>query len=250
METQRQLVFIHGAGAGGWEWKHWRPSFAGGGWSALVPELEPCSGGIAATRLEDYVEQLIALMPNASRTPLVAVGASMGGLLALKLSERIRPAALVLVNSVPPAGTPGWPVRAIDFPAVIPWAANSALASTWASTLASTWERTRACVPDADEETVREAHAGWRDESGAVMRALYAGVPVRAPAVPTLVIIGQEDAEVPPEVGLALAKALAADVMSFAGVSHVGALLGARAGLIAGLARGWLDAVLSRDGLP
>jgi pimeloyl-ACP methyl ester carboxylesterase len=183
------------------------------------------------TRFEDYLDQVIRLLPDDPGTRPALVGASMGGPLALKVAERTPVSALVLVNSIPPAGTPGWPIRDAEFPPVIPWSA-------------SPLESTRASLSDADEGTIRWAHVRWHDESGAVMCALYEGIPAACPIVPILVIVGEDDDEVPADVGLALGKRLAADTMVFSGVSHVGALLGRRAGLIARLACGWLEGVL------
>jgi pimeloyl-ACP methyl ester carboxylesterase len=231
-----QVILIHGAGGGGWEWDHWRPVLEGRGFRALAPDLMPGPQGIAATQLRDYARQVVALAEQSSRSgPVVLAGASMGGLLALMVASQmaarqIAAEALILVNSVPPARTAGWPPSPAGFPSVLAWSTQSTL------------EGTRASMPDADEDTVRWAHARWRDESGAVMRELYRGVEVLPPDTPTLVVIGQEDTEVPPGIGIEAARQLAADVMIFSGVSHVGALLGARAPLIARLACDWLQA--------
>lgn len=225
------VVFIHGAGGGGWEWRTWQAEFESHGWETHAPDLLPAQGGLVATTVDDYVDQIATLL-GALPGRAVLVGASMGGLLALKVAERTLPAALILVNSVPPANTPGWPPTSVDVPDVIRWSTESTLAGT------------RASMPEADEETVRWAHRRWRDESGAVVRAMRAGIPVTPPPAPCLVMIGDEDEDIPPAVGLALAEWLRADVMRFAGVSHVGALLGARAPLLAALARAWLEASL------
>ncbi|HBY98050.1 MAG TPA: hypothetical protein DEP84_29590, partial [Chloroflexi bacterium] len=154
MHEYPPIVFIHGAGGGRWEWRTWRAEFDAHAWQTLAPDLHPALAGLAATTIEDYVEQIVALLPARPSTPPVLAGASMGGALALTVAERVRPAALVLVNSVPLSGTPGWPVRRGDFPAVIPWSTTSTL------------DGTRASMPEADEETLRWATARWRDESG------------------------------------------------------------------------------------
>lgn len=86
---------------------------------------------------------------------------------------------------------------------------------------------------------VRWAHGRWRDESAAVMRTAYAGVPASPPQVPVLVTTGALDHTVPPPVQHAMARALRADYLCFAGVSHVGALLGRRAPLVAEMAASW-----------
>jgi pimeloyl-ACP methyl ester carboxylesterase len=221
------VLFIHGAGGGGWEWRTWREVFDAYGWETYAPDLKPAEGGLAATTLNDYVRQVEAF--TMARETLILVGASMGGLLALKAANTASPAALVLLNSIPPAGTPGWPPRDVHFPDVIPWASQTTL------------EDTRETLADADDDTVRWAQNRWRDESGAVMRALYAGVPVDPPSIPMLVINGGADTQVPPETGAAMAERWDGDLLCAAGVTHVGALLGRRAALIAELTCTWLE---------
>lgn len=80
-----QVICIHGAGGGGWEWIHWRPVLEAHGFRALAPDLMPSPQGIAATQLRHYAEQVVALAEQALRSGSVALaGASMGGLLALQ----------------------------------------------------------------------------------------------------------------------------------------------------------------------
>lgn len=224
------MIFIHGAGGGGWEWRIWRAVFESRGWPALAPDLRPAAAGLVATTVEDYANQ-IEDCATALPSPPVLIGASMGGLLVLKAAERVTAEALVLVNCIPPAGVPGWPAVARTFPDVITWSKT---------TLAAT----RKSLPDADEETVRWVHGKWRDESGQVLRALQAGVAIAPPRLPILVIAGMQDRDVPPDMSLKLAQSLAADLMCFDGVSHVGALLGRRASTMAGIVCDWLDAIL------
>lgn len=224
------VIFIHGAGGGGWEWRIWRAVFESRGWHALTPDLQPAATGLAATTVEDYASQVEACAA-ALPSPPVLVGASMGGLLILKAVERVAAAALVLVNGIPPAGVRGWPAVARTFPDVVPWS-NLSLAAT------------RNSLPDADEETVRWVHGKWRDESGQVMRTLQAGAAVTPPRLPTLAIAGMQDRDVPPDVSLKLAQTVSADLMCFDGVSHMGALLGRRASTIADIACDWLDTIL------
>lgn len=229
-ESRPAVLFVHGSGGGGWEWHVWRAVFEARGWAVFAPDLQPASAGLPETALGDYIAQVESHAVGMAVAP-VLIGASMGGLLALKVAERVPVAALVLVNSIPPLGVPGWPDLARIFPALIPWS-KSAL------------EATRESLPDADEETIRWTHARWRDESGRVMRALYEGVPAAPRRCPALVIAGREDREVRPEVGMELARRLGADFACFDGVSHLGALLGRRAPAIAGLACHWLAAAL------
>jgi hypothetical protein len=226
MPPTRIALMVHGSGGGPWEWALWRPVFEAAGWATRALELEPDPGGVAATTLADYGRQAAAAVAGAGPGTVV-VGASLGGLLALGLGPSAEVAALVLVNAVPPAGTPGWPRHRVRFPDVVGWGAR---------TVAETLGR----LPDAEPEALAVAPERWRDESGAVLRALWRGVPVARPAAPTLVLTGDLDDEVPAGVALAMARRLGADAFRLHGVSHLGALLGRRAPAAARLALAWL----------
>jgi pimeloyl-ACP methyl ester carboxylesterase len=218
-------VLIHGAGGGGWEYDLWRPVFAAAGYKVVAKDLMPAAhGGLPQTRLDDYVAQVTGWAPKGER--LVLVGASMGGVLALKAAERLAPAAVVLVNSVPPAGV-GPPREAKPHPTVVRWA-NGPLAET------------RVAMPDSDEKTIRWAWKRWRDESGPVMDALSAGVVVRKPRCPVLVVLGEKDTDIPYTTGLALADWTGGDVQLYRGMSHVGPLMSRRAREVARAVTGWL----------
>ena len=61
------------------------------------------------------------------------------------------------------------------------------------------------------------------------MNTLTKKVPAQKPACPTLVVIGSKDADIRPSTSLALAEWASADVLLYAGMSHVGPLLSRRA---------------------
>lgn len=210
-------IFVHGAGGGGWEYVKWRPHFTAAGYRVIANDLLPVAAGIAATRFDDYVAQVQSWIPAAE--PVILIGASMGGILALKVAESVQPAALVLVNSVPPAGV-GTPPSCKTYPPVIPWAEG-------------TRQETRESLFDSDETTVDWAWPRWRNESGAVLREIAAGMAVDPPACPTLVVLSERDTDVPYQTGLALAQWAGADVLIYHGMSHVGPLLSTRAGEVA-----------------
>ncbi len=92
-------MMIHGAGGGAWEWNVWRGVFEAEGFACEVLDLAAAEGGIGATRFENYSGQV----GRVAREGDVLVGASLGGLLALACAAAVRPAALVLVNAMPPA---------------------------------------------------------------------------------------------------------------------------------------------------
>jgi len=212
-------IMIHGAGGGGWEYDLWRPVFEKAGWEVVAKDLVPAKGGLKSTRLDDYLHQVEATCPK--DRPFVLIGASMGGPIALKVAEKTHPSAVVLVNAVPSSGT-----GAKKYPDVIRWA-NVPLKDTLDS------------MPDSDEATIRKAWKLWRDESGAVLRSISAGVHARKPACPVLVIIGTKDTDVPPATGRAVAKSYGADLIEYAGMSHVGPLLSTRAAEVAGTVATW-----------
>jgi pimeloyl-ACP methyl ester carboxylesterase len=227
------LVLVHGAGGGGWEWDPWKPVCEKAGWRFVAPDLIPVKdGGLAKTTFDDYLAQVRKWATDAREKPVVLIGASMGGALALKAAESVSPAALVLVNSVPPAGV-GSKRPADPYPEIMRWA-NGPL------------QETRDAMPDSDEKMIQKAWKRWRDESGTVMNALRAGVAVRKPSCPTLVLISEKDTDVSPETSLALTRWAGADMQWYQGMSHVGPLMSTRAEEVAAMTLNWLENRLSR----
>jgi pimeloyl-ACP methyl ester carboxylesterase len=217
---------IHGAGGGGWEYDLWRPVFERSGRTVVAPDLMPAAEGLAATTFADYVRQIERVDPG-KHDRLILFGASLGGILALEVAERLRPNAVVLINSVPPAGVEAAWGRTTH-PPIIRWAAGPLQA-------------TRDALPDGDEAIILWAHARWRDESGAVLNEVASGIHVQKPLCPTLVILGEQDDDVPVATGLAIARWIGADVHLYAATGHVGPLLGRRAVDIARITLQWLD---------
>ncbi len=204
---------VHGAGGGGWEYDKWRPVFKSAGFNVIARDLVPAPGGLSHTTFDDYLQQVITWSTRPE--PVILVGASMGGMLAIKAAQRIKSVGVVLVNSVAPLGV-GKPRVQTKQPPVVRWA-NGPLKDT------------RDSMPDSDEKTIQWAWKRWRDESGQVMTALQKGVPAAKPGCPALVVLGDKDTDVPPATGVALAGWSNADLLRFAGMSHVGPLLGTRA---------------------
>ncbi len=228
MRGARTALLVHGAGGGGWEWGVWRGVLQAAGFHTEAPDLMPAPQGLSATRLEDYQAQLRAVLARRPR-PRVLVGASLGGLLALGAAESAD--ALVLVNPLPPAPWhAGLPMH--DWPDVVPWRRDARLSGT------------HRALPGADEATALFAFRHWRDESGAVLRAAYQGVPLAAPPCRTLFVVSRKDEDVPPAVALAMATAWQADVLQTLSDSHVGPLLGREAAGIAAQAVEWLNRML------
>ena len=205
----KAALLVHGAGGGGWEYDLWRDAFERRGWRVVARDLEPGASGLAATSADDYVAQLAQWLPPAERSSeLVIVGASMGGALALR-------AAATLRRSKPAV------------PDVLRWAGSSL-------------ERTARAMPDATPEVQRWACAQWRDESGAVMRALRGGYEASKPDCRCLFVISAEDTDVPPAEQRAWAAAWGAAALELPGASHVGPLFGRAAPEVARRVVGWL----------
>lgn len=217
------IIFIHGAGGGAWEYDRWQPLFAAAGYRVIAHDLVPTAGGLAATTFADYFLQVKSWVPPGDR--VILVGTSLGGILALKAAETLSPAALVLINSVPPAGV-GAARTGKSYPPIIEWA-NGSL------------EATRESLFDSDEATIHWAWPRWRDESGAVLTETAAGIPVQSPLCPTLVVLGKQDTDIPYQTGLALADWARADVLLYHGMSHVGPLLSRRAAEVACTVMAW-----------
>lgn len=216
------VLMIHGAGGGAWEWNVWRRVCAAGGHEVLTPTLEPASGGLEATTLDDYLAQLRAQWPG--RPPLL-IGASLGGLLALALAAERECAALVLINPVPPRPEVAQLPRVPPPPARIEWGRDAHLSGT------------RRSLPDADDAACAYAVRRWRDESGQVLAQARAGLDLASPRCPTLLLGSVSDDDVPVELTAALAARLTGSFWRLSG-SHVGPLLGRQA---ASVARGCLD---------
>lgn len=216
-------ICIHGAGGGGWEYAQWEPIFSTAGYSVIANDLRPIAAGLAATQVDDYVAQITDWLPTNEQ--IILIGASMGGVLALKVAEAIPPAALVLVNSVPPAGVGASRARK-QYPPIIRWADGPL-------------EETRTALFDSDEATIQWAWPRWRDESGAVLQEIAAGIPVQPPPCPTLVVLSEQDTDIPYQTGLTLATWAGADVLLYHGMSHVGPLLSRRAQEVAQMVVAW-----------
>ncbi len=226
MDLVRHAVFVHGAGGGGWEWDIWRRVFVASGWHTTTPDLQPVAAGLAATRLDDYAAQVVSWLHGVDAP--VLIGASLGGLLALMAAARVAPAALVLINPLPPVGIEPRPARA-DYPKIVPWGSRRSLASTLRA------------LPDVDAAACLFAFRHWRDESGAVIRDACAGVVVDMPRCPLLILASELDEDVPAQASRALADSCAAEFRLLKGASHVGPLLGRDASRVAGAVVVWLE---------
>jgi pimeloyl-ACP methyl ester carboxylesterase len=190
-----------------------------------APDLEPVAAVWAATRFTDSEQQVAARFARLPR-PRVLVGASLGGLLALRCAGAAD--ALVLVNPLPPrpwhACLPARGTAGIEA-----WGARASLTGT------------RRAVPDAGAGAAWFAFRRWRDESGAVLDAAHGGIACHVPTCPVLVVASSVDPVVPLESSTAIAAWCGGEVRTIAGASHVGPLLGREAATIAAEVVTWLN---------
>lgn len=222
MGTLDTVIMVHGAGGGGWEYRLWAPIFYKAGWNVVARDLLPAKGGLAKTRVDDYIRQIVAWTPR-RHGRLVLVGASMGGPLVLAAARRLKPEAIVLVNPMPEIGLPGRK----PYPPVVRWA-NGPFADTVAS------------IPESDKAVQVFAWKHWRDESGAVLNRLGQGLRPRRPRGRVLMIVSGKDTDIAPALSRATARRLRADVKSLPEASHVGPLLGRNAPSVAADVVRWL----------
>lgn len=221
-----ETLFVHGAGGGPWEWSLWQRTWAALGRPSRAIDLRPLDP-LEATRFADYCAQLLDAIGS---RPVVLVGASLGGLLALSVagSNTTDVRALVLVNPIPPSPwSARLPPRERE-PPVIPWGRVASLAGT------------RRAVPDADDATCAVAWRLWRDESRAVLDDAYDGIDCVRTTIPTLAVASGDDDDVPPALTREVALALGWTIVDVAGASHVGPLLGRSAGVCAEQAAAWV----------
>lgn len=227
-----ECLLLHGAGAGAWEWQLWQGVLQGEGIHCRALDLCASEAGLAHTGLNDYLQQARAayLKAQASQQPVLLIGASLGGLLALMLAGESAPSALVLVNPLPPAPLQaGLPER--QWPDLVPWGRQRSLAGT------------RRSLFDSDDATCLAAFRRWRDESGLVLRQAAEGIEVPAPACPMLLWASEADTDVPLEISRCLAQQLAAELRVVPGASHVGPLLGRSAAGCARQTIAWMNAL-------
>jgi pimeloyl-ACP methyl ester carboxylesterase len=222
------VLFIHGAGGGGWEWNIWTRVFQAHGFHVHAPDCLPSTSSLAKTTLQDYQQQMQGHL-LAMRSPKIIIGASLGGLLALMNADHAD--ALVLINPIPPAPFHLQMPTRENYSDVIPWKLNASL------------QGTRSALFDADEMTCLFAFRHWRDESGAVMNAAISGVDIIQPLCPVLMMASVQDKDIPFSMSRILAEKMNASFINLSKTSHVGPLLGKTAGQCALQAVAFLNGI-------
>jgi pimeloyl-ACP methyl ester carboxylesterase len=177
-DRRRTVVLLHGAFADHHSFERWVGSLAAAGYDAWAPARRGRAGvppeRAAGLTFDDYVDDTVAVLDALERQGAaggapVLIGHSLGGLVAQRLAELGRAAALVLVASAPPEPLtaqdialpyfgPLMPTIMSGSPFVVPDEACSVLALNH--------------VPAADRPAI---HQRLTEESGLVYQALLAG---------------------------------------------------------------------------
>eukprot|EP01036_Dinobryon_divergens_P026352 gene26352-34988_t len=257
------VFLIHGAGGASWEWDTWIAVYAieyRTKYLNLRPlDLLPSDRGLEYTSFDDYIDQVKKKIAFSS--DFVLVGASMGGIIALKVAEILHPKALVIVSSSLPGDLIADRNSLPPFPSIIRWAPSLPL-STSSSTCNTTVTATASSIspvsddqllldtvkalPDSTRDMHLYAWKRWRDESGLVMNQICSGdgilidYSLLATDCPRLAVIPEEDDTIPAAAQQLLATRLGADTLRFAHMSHVGPLLSVRAAEVAVSVFDWI----------
>jgi pimeloyl-ACP methyl ester carboxylesterase len=230
--SKPEVLFLHGAGGGGWEWNIWVRVFKAHGFKVHAPDLMPSAKGLVETALEDYsrqVQQHLLAMPS----PKILIGASLGGLLAMMNAKHAE--VLVLINPMPPAPWHAEMPVHTTYPAITAWRSQGI------------FESTRKALPDGDEASRLFAFRHWRDESGALLNAALRGITLDLPVGRRLLMASEIDGDVPFSLSKSMAEGIQAEFVYLRETTHLGALMGKNANHFAAQAVGWLNAVLSSN---
>lgn len=99
----RSVVLVHGAGSGPWVFDGWASTFPGA--DVIAPDLQE-GLDLQSASMTDYARAVAFAAENRAR-PLLLVGWSMGGLVAMMAAHPAAADGLVLLESSPPAETQG-----------------------------------------------------------------------------------------------------------------------------------------------
>jgi pimeloyl-ACP methyl ester carboxylesterase len=225
---RKPLLFIHGELAGSWLWERFLGYFAGRGWEGHALNLRNHHWSKTADPTElsfdTYTEDVVAALERLGPSTVV-VGHGMGGLLALKASERMAISGLVLLSSELPRDLrpPARMHEVRDIPdvygkSVIGWA-----------TLPEKLVRDHRDLTMDDVMRIQHLLGQKPHESGMARRQMLQGISVdRRPLaeVPKLVVGAGLDLTVPEEASERLAEWLGAAYEPFGAHSHYGLVIG------------------------
>jgi pimeloyl-ACP methyl ester carboxylesterase len=172
--SPRSVVLVHGAGSGPWVFDGWDDAFPQ---SQLVAVDLQDGVDVSRASHRDYEDVLVAAVRDLTR-PLVACGWSLGGLVVMTAAERLRPDAIVLLESSPPAEVQGYdghaPLRDGVFdPEETYGGFPSGMRARTESMLARAERKRGIAVPSLPAPTIVVAGSEFPDDRGAEIAAFY-----------------------------------------------------------------------------
>jgi pimeloyl-ACP methyl ester carboxylesterase len=241
---RKPLLFVHGELAGSWAWERYLGYFAARGWEGHAINLRnhhwSHTADPATLSFDTYTEDLVGALERLG-AGVVVVGHGMGGLLALKASERMPVSGLILLSAELPRELRP-PVRAHVL-REIPEVYGRALIG-W-ETLPQRLLRDDRDLTLADVLRIQHLLGQKPHEAGAARRQMLSGVPVdrrNLAGVPVLVVGAGLDRTVSMDDSERLAEWLGAAFEPFAAHSHYGMVLGeASYQQVAEAVRGFLE---------
>jgi pimeloyl-ACP methyl ester carboxylesterase len=222
---RKPLYLLHGELGGSWLWHRFLGYFAPRGWEGHALNLRGHywseTADYAELDMDSYTADALAAAEIMPRPPVV-VGHGLGGLLALKVAERVPISALVLISSALPAALlPPPPPHVVR---LLPRQYGRELLG-WDGAP----EPLQRQNPDLTLADVRRIQHLLGFESGAARRQMLEGVTVdlaALPEAPRLVIGGGVDRLFPEADSARLAQWLNAEYRPFADLSHYGLVAG------------------------
>ncbi len=225
------LVLVHAFPLGS---QMWEPQFRGSfyGWRILAPDLRGFGGSTdprrddATPTLDDYAEDVAALVREVAGGPVVLGGLSLGGYVALAVMRRTPGLVRALILADTRAGADTLEARAARkaMLTVLEHDGPQGVARDMMPKLLGA--TTREHNPDA-EETVRllikrQSPSAIRDAVVRMMERPDSTALLPSITVPTLVMVGDEDVLTPPAESEAMAAALPnALLVRIAGAGHL-----------------------------
>lgn len=190
---QPPLLFLHGAFAPHEAFAGWMELAVARGYSSVAAARRGrCGVGperAAGVRIADYVEDTLAVIDALGVAPIV-VGHSLGGLVAQKVAEAGRCAAMVLLASAPPAMLTA---QVVALPAYLPMMPRILAGKPVLPACTACNRIALNRVPESERASIHDAFV---PESGLAYREMIFGtvkVDASRVTVPTLVVGGAED---------------------------------------------------------